>query len=56
MKMEPKLILIDGAPGMGKTTLCKEIAYQWANEELLKNTTIVFLLVLRNPAVQKIAT
>ena len=29
--IEPKYILIDGAPGMGKTTLCKEIAYQWAN-------------------------
>ena len=27
----PKFILIEGAPGMGKTTLCKEIAYQWAD-------------------------
>ena len=24
----PKFILIEGAPGMGKITLCKEIAYQ----------------------------
>ena len=52
--VEPKLILIDGAPGMGKTTLCKEIAYQWANGGLLKDTKLVFLLYLRDPAVQKI--
>ena len=51
---EPKLILIDGAPGMGKTTLCKEIAYQWAEGVLLKNTKILFLVILRDPAVQKI--
>ena len=50
--IEPKFILIDGAPGMGKTTLCKEIAYQWAKGELLKDTNIVFLLFLRDPAVQ----
>ena len=52
--IEPKYILIDGAPGMGKTTLCKEIAYQWANGELLIGTKIVFLLFLRDPAMQKI--
>ena len=53
--IEPKLILIDGAPGMGKTTLCKEIAYQWAKGELLKDTNIVFLLFLRDPAVQNMS-
>ena len=52
--IEPKLILIDGAPGMGKTTLCKQIAYQWAKGELLKDTKLLFLLFLRDPAVQKI--
>ena len=52
--MEPKLILIDGAPGMGKTTLCKEIAYQWANNKLLKDTKMLFLLFLRDPAIQKV--
>ena len=50
--IEPKLILIDGAPGMGKTTLCKEIACQWAKGELLKDTKLLFLLFLRDPAVQ----
>ena len=52
--VQPKLILIDGAPGMGKTTLCKEIAYQWANRELLTDTKMIFLLFLRDPAIQRI--
>ena len=52
--LKPKLILIDGAPGMGKTTLCKEIAYRWANAELLMDSSIVFLLFLRDPGIQKI--
>ena len=51
---DPKLILINGAPGMGKTTLCKEIAYQWANKKLLTDTKVVFLIFLRDPAVHKI--
>ena len=50
--IEPKLILIDGAPGMGKTTLCKEIAYQWAKGDLLKDTKIMFLLFLCEPEIQ----
>ena len=52
--INPKLILIDGAPGMGKTTLCKEIAYRWANAELLVDSSIVFMLHLRDPGTQKI--
>ena len=28
-------ILIEGAPGIGKTVLAKEISYQWAKMELL---------------------
>ena len=38
----PKFILIEGAPGMGKTILCKEIAYQWAKQCLLKTPSCFF--------------
>ena len=45
----PKRILIEGAPGIGKTVLSKEIAYQWANNELLQEHKLVFLMFLRDP-------
>ena len=50
----PKFILIEGAPGMGKTTLCKEIAYKWANKCLLNDVKLVLLIYLRDPAIMKI--
>ena len=40
-------ILIEGAPGIGKTVLTKEIAYQWAKTELLKSKKLVLLIFLR---------
>ena len=43
------LILIEGAPGIGKTVLSKEIAYQWAENKLLPFKKLVFLLLLRDP-------
>ena len=50
----PKFILIEGAPGVGKTTLCKEIAYQWADQCLLQDTKMLFLVHLRDPAISNI--
>ena len=52
----PKRILIEGAPGIGKTTLTKEIAYCWATNEILAEIKIVFLIYLRDPRVQSIET
>ena len=52
--MEPKMILINGAPGIGKTKLCKEIAFRWGNGSLITNSSLVFLLFLRDPGMQKI--
>ena len=48
-------MLIEGSPGFGKTVLLKEIAYKWAQGELLVNSLLVFLVLLRDPNVQKIS-
>jgi len=50
----PEVIVISGAPGMGKTTICKEIAYQWAKGQFLHNSCLVFYVYLRDPEAQKI--
>ena len=50
----PKHILIEGAPGIGKTVLAREIAYQWAIGEILEKYKLVFLLYLRDPKLHKV--
>ena len=50
----PRFILIESAPGMGKTILCKEIAYQWAQQFLLDGTKLMFLLHLDDPAISNL--
>ena len=47
-------VLIEGAPGIGKTVLLKEIAYRWAEKQLLQKFELVLLLYLRDPSLQKI--
>ena len=49
-----ELILIGGAPGIGKTILCKEIAYRWTCNELLSGDQLVLLIFLRDPSIQNI--
>ena len=48
------MLLIEGAPGVGKTILSKEIALQWASKIILKNKKLLFLLFLRDPQVKNI--
>jgi len=45
----PKCILIEGAPGIGKTILAKEIVFRWAKSELERDFILVILVYLRNP-------
>ena len=52
----PMSILIEGHPGIGKTTLTKEMCLQWANDQLLTSDKLVLLLMLRDPNVQKITS
>ena len=53
---QPKCILIEGAPGIGKTVLAKEIVFQWSKGELLKKCKLVFLVYLRDPRVHEVRT
>ena len=50
----PYTLLIEGAPGIGKTVLSKEIIFQWANGNLLKNERLVFVIYFRDPKIRKI--
>ena len=50
----PFIILIEGAPGIGKTILSKEIALQWAEGIVLHSRQLLFLLYLRDPRVKSI--
>ena len=50
----PYTILVEGAAGIGKTTLCKEITLQWANKVILQNKDMLFLLSMHDPKIGKI--
>ena len=50
------LILIEGVPGVGKTVLSKEIAFQWAKNALLVHKVFVLLLVLRDRNLKAVNT
>ena len=50
---EPAFILIEGAPGIGKSVLLKEISYRWAKKELLQKFELVLLVCLRDPSLQQ---
>ena len=54
IRIVPYVILIEGIAGIGKTTLCKEIALQWANKKILKNKKLFFLLFMHDPKLKNI--
>ena len=55
-KSESSHILIEGHGGIGKTTLCKEICYQWAENNIFTPDDLLLLLLLQDPNAQKITS
>ena len=54
--INPRTVLIEGAPGIGKTYLLKHVAFEWANNKMLIDSQFVFLLCLRDPVVQAMSS
>ena len=53
---EIKLVLVEGAPGSGKSTLCLHICQEWAEGKLFQEYDIVVLVRLRDPLIGKAKT
>ena len=51
-----KVILIEGAPGSGKSTLSWNICQRWGAGELFQEYEVVILVLLRDPEVQAATT
>ena len=49
---QPKCILVEGAPGVGKSTLAWKLCHKWGKGELLQQYQLVVLLRLRDEPVQ----
>lgn len=52
-EVNKKVILVEGGPGMGKSTLAVKICKCWAEGGLLENYDAVILVPLRDPEIQK---
>ena len=52
----PKLVLVKGAPGVGKTTFSCELCRRWSAGQLLPDYSLVVLLRLRDENVQAVKT
>ena len=53
---EQRCVLVEGAPGVGKTTLSWEICRRWAEGNLFNRYSLVLLLRLRDKMVQTAQT
>ena len=53
---QPQVVLIEGAPGVGKTTFTWHQCQQWAEGKLLQAYSIVLLLPLRDNNIRQISS
>ena len=53
---EVRFVLIEGSPGIGKSTLCWELCRQWDKLSSLQHFQIILLLRLRDEDVQKLSS
>ena len=53
---QPNVVLIEGAPGVGKTTFAWDQCRQWAEGKLLQAYSIVLLLPLRDNNIRQITS
>ena len=53
---QPKVVLIEGTPGVGKTTFAWDQCRQWAEGKLLQDYSIVLLLPLRENNIRQITS
>ena len=50
---QPQCIVVEGAPGSGKTMFSWEVCSRWAKGEILQQYSVLSLLQLRGPKVQE---
>ena len=49
----PRIVLVEGAPGVGKTTFVWEACRKWANGEILQQYSLVVVLRLRDKRIRE---